>query len=232
MSVNWTRDAAAHFCPGARVSAGPLRDRQPRTRSASRGPSPSSSITSRSASKPTSPALAAKSYNLQPRRPPAVVPGPHGFLAPAAGREDDLLLEPPLDLGHRQGPGRNAASEPEQDPTPVRHVPVRRPRRPDLAGPGHARLAGQRHQPRRTSQRELRPRAHGALLPRPRPLHRGGRARARKGPDRLDRGQLQPRHRVQRRDVRGPSGSSTTRGPRRSWARPATSTGTTRSTSS
>ena len=79
---------------------------------------------------------------------------------------------------------------------------VRRSRRRHLAGPRHARLARQRHKPRRSAERELRPRADGALLPRHRPLRRGGRARSRTGADRMDRRQLQPRHRLQRRHLR------------------------------
>ena len=86
---------------------------------------------------------------LQHQRRREVVPPPHGLHAAAARREDDLLLERALHLRDREGPGRHPDAQPEQDAAPVRAGEVRRPRRQDLAGPGHARVARQRDVARR-----------------------------------------------------------------------------------
>src|SRR4030095_3201952 len=92
---------------------------------------------------------------LQPdadRRGAAVVPGPVGVFSPTTRREDDLLLEPPLDLGDCQGTGRDPDPQPEQDRASVRDGQVRRPGGENLPGPGDARLAGQHDESGRAAQ--------------------------------------------------------------------------------
>ena len=98
---------------------------------------------------------------------PAVVARPHvGHPLPAGGEAHALLAQP---FRHRLLQG--APPEGDAGPEPA----AARPRRRQLPGavqrhqrrPGHAHLARRQHQPEDPTQRELRPRVHGALHPRP-----------------------------------------------------------------
>ena len=127
MSVNWTRDAAAHLLRRAGFGGTPA-EIDACTRRGHEG-AVSYLVDYERSHLRLRGQPGGRDYHRQRARAPAVVPGPDGVLAPPPRREDDLLLEPPLDLGDRQGQGRDAAPQPEQDRARVRPGPIRRPRR-------------------------------------------------------------------------------------------------------
>ena len=124
---------------------------------------------------------------VRPRRPVVARPdGPHDVAA--AGEAHALLARP---LRHARS-GHAAHAAPEPDAAPVRHGLLPAPAAAGHARPGDAALPLARRLPQGLAERELRPRAHGALHPRGR-LRRARRPRGRPRADRLAR--LAPRRR-------------------------------------
>ena len=87
-------------------------------------------------------------------------------------------------------------------------------------GPGHADLARPGAEPQGASQRKFRPRGHGTVFARRRPLHREGHHRSRARADRLVAGPAEPK-------IHLPPGLPRQRHQDRSSAAPAISTATT-----
>ena len=100
---------------------------------------------------------------VRPRRP--LVAGPDGPLDVAAAGEAHALLARPL---RDARPGHAAHAAPEPDAAAVRHGLLPAPAAAGHARPGDAALPLARRLPQGLAERELRPRAHGAVHARPR----------------------------------------------------------------
>ena len=152
------------------------------------------------------------------RTTPRLVAVLHAPERPPAAREDDAVLAQPLRHQPRQGAEPGPDVRPERaaaQPCPGQVRPVAAG---DEPGRGHAGLARLQQQRQGQAQRELRPRADGALQPGRRQLHREGRPRGRPRLHRLaDR----------RRRVFGSTPACTTAAPRPFWVRPAPGTAAT-----
>ncbi len=130
----------------------------------------------------------------------------------SAPREDDPVLAQPLRHQPRQGAEPDPDVRPELPAAQARPGPIRPIAPGDQPGRGHAGLARFQQQRQGEAERELRPRADGAVQPGRRPLQREGHPRGRPRLHRLaDRRQSASRS----------TPASTTAGPRPSWAKPA-----------
>ena len=111
---------------------------------------------------------------------------PHDKHRASPAGEDGPLLAPHLRLRLPQGRAHCHPPGPERDVPSQRPVGLpHHPARP-LPRPLHDLLARQQREPQRRPQRELRPRAHGALLHGHRQLHRGRHQDGRQGLHRMD----------------------------------------------
>ena len=111
----------------------------------------------------------------------------------AAAGEAGALLARALRDAEREG-RRHAADVPAELVVPsarARQLPRSRAR--DVAAARDAALPRQRPERRRPAERELRPRAHGALHPRREPVHAVRRRGLRAGVDRLQHARLRSR---------------------------------------
>ena len=121
-------------------------------------------------------------------RAPVVVARPDAVDPDAVRRADDVLLARTLHQRLPQGHDAGAVhllAEPDLAQERARHDP--RHAVPGHRRPGHAALPRSRAEHREGAERELLPRAHGALHDGRRHVHRGRRPRRREGPRRLAR---------------------------------------------
>ena len=119
--------------------------------------------------------------------------------APARGEADALLARALRDRQH-EGPRHADDAAAERDAARQRQRELRGPADGHPQGPGDARVSGQRRERQGSPERELRPRAAGAVQPRRRQLHRAGHSRRSARVHRLD--QRRPGVRVRRRAAR------------------------------
>ena len=201
--------------PGSR-EARPREHARPAAPGSSRTPPTSFRRSSTSAESP-------RRATTERHRTPRLVALLHAARRPPAPREADAVLAQPLRHQHRQGARRDPDVPPELPAARARARQVRPVASGDQPRRRHARLARLQQQREGQAERELRPRADGAVHPRRRQLHREGRPRGRPGLHRLA-------HRRRSGFTSMPRLTTTDR--RRCSARPATGTAATWSESS